>query len=360
MKRYYLYPLLLALLACLGFYLYFGWLNSNQWKLISFSNENFHYPPIYSKIAFFDKNRGFAVGNVFRETIDGGKTWQKVLRDEKESTNSLVFTSQTDGWAVGGEINGTDEEWVKQTIPKWKRFKLLILKTEDAGANWQKIELDKEAMPKEGNKFDSINDICFDKSGKSWIVGYGGIIEAKIENKMLKVLNKFPMDNLLYSVSCGDSGDVWAVGSDGIIVHYQNGSWSKINAGADMIKDDTSYFRVKTIGDEVWIIGSSSPKQSEQEGKSQTQGILLKSRDNGQTWENKSPAKAGSLSDIWFNGKEGWLVGEKGSIYHTSDGGNSWGKQNSPTENDLWGIFFLNSNKGWISGNKATVLKYEK
>ena len=180
MKRHYLPLIALVLLVCLGFYLYFGWFNLKDWKLVA--TDNGRFVATYTKIVFVDKDKGFATGNAFYKTLDGGRTWQEVLQDEKESPSSTFFTSQTEGWVVGSEINGTDEEWKNQTIPKWKMSKLLILKTEDAGASWQKIELDKEALPQEGKTTKFYNDICFDKSGKSWIVGYDEIIEARIEN----------------------------------------------------------------------------------------------------------------------------------------------------------------------------------
>ena len=175
----------------------------------------------------------------------------------------------------------------------------------------------------------------------------------------MKVLNKFKMDDLLYSVACGDSGDVWAVGN-GSPVLYQDGFWNKTNAPRNTNNRETSYSKVKIINNEVWLVGGSSLKEDLQNGKLEIQGVLLKSSDNGQTWEDKAPAETDDLTDIYFEGKSGWLVGKKGLIYYTNDGGDSWAKQKSSTENDLYSIFFLDSNNGWISGDKTTVLKYKE
>jgi photosystem II stability/assembly factor-like uncharacterized protein len=43
----------------------------------------------------------------------------------------------------------------------------------------------------------------------------------------------------------------------------------------------------------------------------------------------------------------GWAVGNSGTIIHTSDGGNNWVFQDSKTTNEIVDVFFLNRNLGW-------------
>ena len=43
----------------------------------------------------------------------------------------------------------------------------------------------------------------------------------------------------------------------------------------------------------------------------------------------------------------GWAAGEGGVILHTSDGGEHWETQNSTVETNIEDIFFLDENKGW-------------
>lgn len=45
----------------------------------------------------------------------------------------------------------------------------------------------------------------------------------------------------------------------------------------------------------------------------------------------------------------GWAVGNSGTIIHTSDGGANWIVQDSKTENEIVDVFFLNRNLGWAS-----------
>ena len=89
-------------------------------------------------------------------------------------------------------------------------------------------------------------------------------------------------------------------------------------------------------------------------------GILLRSRDKGRTWEDKTPKSAPLLKDLVLRDGRGWLVGAGGAIYLSMDNGESWIKLETPTQNDLQEIFFLDSRHGWIVGDKATVLRLER
>ncbi len=57
--------------------------------------------------------------------------------------------------------------------------------------------------------------------------------------------------------------------------------------------------------------------------------------------------------------RSGWAVGEKGTILHTADGGQSWEAQSSGTTNRLYSIF--GSSDGaqlWAVGHNGTILHY--
>jgi photosystem II stability/assembly factor-like uncharacterized protein len=54
---------------------------------------------------------------------------------------------------------------------------------------------------------------------------------------------------------------------------------------------------------------------------------------------------------------EGWTVGQRGLILHTTDAGDHWEVQNSNTQQDLFGIFFRDQNNGWVTGGYKTCLR---
>lgn len=64
------------------------------------------------------------------------------------------------------------------------------------------------------------------------------------------------------------------------------------------------------------------------------------------------------MRDMFYvNTSTGWMVGNKGTVYKTTDGGNSWVLQNTGVTNDLNKVFFINENIGWAGSLNGTVIK---
>jgi photosystem II stability/assembly factor-like uncharacterized protein len=53
--------------------------------------------------------------------------------------------------------------------------------------------------------------------------------------------------------------------------------------------------------------------------------------------------------------RTGWAVGSDGIIVATRDGGASWQKQTSGTDESLLGGSFVNALTGWAVGGKGTI-----
>ena len=57
------------------------------------------------------------------------------------------------------------------------------------------------------------------------------------------------------------------------------------------------------------------------------------------------------LSDVSFVDRvHGWAVGDRGTIWHTDDGGRNWGLQRANVDCPLHSVFFLNPDTGWAAG----------
>ncbi|MGH7208039.1 MAG: WD40/YVTN/BNR-like repeat-containing protein, partial [Nitrospiraceae bacterium] len=52
----------------------------------------------------------------------------------------------------------------------------------------------------------------------------------------------------------------------------------------------------------------------------------------------------------------GWIVGERGAIFHTTDAGFSWVEQPNGTTASLFGLTFPDATQGWASGERGTIL----
>ncbi len=82
---------------------------------------------------------------------------------------------------------------------------------------------------------------------------------------------------------------------------------------------------------------------------------------NAQEWRKVTSASYGSLSDVFFiNENTGWMVGSKGVISKTTDGGNNWFSPLSEEKNipnTLYSVDFFDENNGYFGGSKNLLLK---
>jgi len=64
------------------------------------------------------------------------------------------------------------------------------------------------------------------------------------------------------------------------------------------------------------------------------------------------------LHDVVFaNPREGWAVGDRGTIWHTADGGQHWALQSSGVACPLYSVSFVNAQVGWAAGGMALPLR---
>jgi photosystem II stability/assembly factor-like uncharacterized protein len=91
-------------------------------------------------------------------------------------------------------------------------------------------------------------------------------------------------------------------------------------------------------------------------------GTILATEDGGGHW---IPQTSSTSNDLWgvafaADGLRGWVVGVNGTILATEDGGGHWNQQTSSTSNDLWGVVLAADGlRGWAVGEKGTILATE-
>jgi photosystem II stability/assembly factor-like uncharacterized protein len=96
-------------------------------------------------------------------------------------------------------------------------------------------------------------------------------------------------------------------------------------------------------------------------------GTVLRTADGGRTWTRKTalpdtPSTGGTSrpTDIWFTGPDTGLATTTLGAYRTVDGGNSWTPvlTHAPAtpSRELNGLFFLDAATGWIVGNKGVLV----
>jgi len=313
----------------------------DRWQVLSEATGG--HPTSFNSLVFFDELNGLGLTALaLVNTNDGGRNWTPVL--ESAGTRgfyAMWFSDQQRGWILGTERMSAASGVSSST----QKSKPLMLKTNDGGTTWLTVNLN-DLSSFAGANFTLFSSMCVDPSGKAWIVGDAGIVEGTIESDKLRTISFTGSSRALNSVACDKAQQVWAVGDGGLIMRYQAQQW-RTTPYADV----GSYFlRVKIVGPEVWLAGGTS-----RNGQAGNRGLLLSSR-NGQDWEDRTPSASETLYDLELKGSEGWVVGAGGGIYHTGNGGLSWAKVRSPTNNDLLAIFFRDEREGWIGGDKLIVL----
>nr|MBC8234747.1 hypothetical protein [bacterium] len=88
-----------------------------------------------------------------------------------------------------------------------------------------------------------------------------------------------------------------------------------------------------------------------------TKGTILHTSDGGQNWVPQKTSISKDLSNICFIDREqGWIAGGDGLISHSSDGGQTWLRQPSGTEAALQTIFFIDAKIGWAGGDGGLII----
>ena len=73
--------------------------------------------------------------------------------------------------------------------------------------------------------------------------------------------------------------------------------------------------------------------------------------------ENKPQSLHRDLHSVSFpTALDGWACGRRGTILHTSDGGETWTPQSSGTTYTLSSVFFVDTRNGWAVGDGGTIL----
>jgi len=312
--------------------------DEHRWVLLSEAPPIGEHAASLVSILFFNKNEGISISSItVDKTNDGGKSFTPVHNWDYDGFSALV-RSKGQLWIVGSY-----------------KDKPRILQTGSRGFswnNWKPLNFAKPVSDDLNKKFDYFRDICFDGANNAWVAGDRGIIKITQENHTWAVSDIFPAKYDMYEVLCSKSGEIWAVGENSTVYRHKGG-WEKIEIGG--IEKEYDFHRIVSFDNEMWILGGRLVGDKD----TYFRGILLKSKDGGQTWVDKTPRSADFLNDIFIYNKKGWLVGNGGEIYSTSTGGDSWRREKSPTKNDLIRIFFLDNENMWIVGGRVTVLKYQ-
>ncbi|MFL6336861.1 MAG: YCF48-related protein [Pyrinomonadaceae bacterium] len=162
----------------------------------------------------------------------------------------------------------------------------------------------------------------------------------------------------LHSVYFVDEKRGWAAGSKGALLSTSDGgaTWELRRAPTeDALRD--IYFQDAETG---WLVCERSMFKPME--KDESVSYLLRTTDGGANWSRVEVTHGADvdlkLAGLRFADSEhGWVYGELGALFYTSDAGETWARQRVPTQHLLLGATFLDARTGWLSGGGMTVLK---
>jgi photosystem II stability/assembly factor-like uncharacterized protein len=164
----------------------------------------------------------------------------------------------------------------------------------------------------------------------------------------------------LHSVFFLDESRGWAVGGKGALLATADGgeTWELRRRPTE----DTLHEIVFTDATTGWIVCERNIFAPM--AKEESVSYLLKTSDGGESWTRVDVTR-GEYVDIKLAGlsfadaEHGWVYGEQGVLYATSDGGRTWARQRVPTRHLLLGGAFADAQHGWLSGGGLTLLRTE-
>jgi photosystem II stability/assembly factor-like uncharacterized protein len=260
-------------------------------------------------VFFFDQLNGWIVGQdqTILKTTDGGSHWDSMSPIGSDHYFSVYFTSLLNGWVAGATGSYG-----------------IIINTTDGGTTWTNSLIPTSRM----------NSIKFIDNNIGCVVGDDGRIYTTTNagaNWNLAISNT---TSDLQDFYMNASGEGRAVGYDGTIIHTTD-SGSNWN-----VESSPTTLTLYGIEDD-YAVGWA--------------GIILH---KGVNWEIDSEGFTNSLTGVDFaDANNGWVVGVDGTIYHSTDGGNGWVKQNGGTTNDLLAVDFITPYAGFAVGKYGTILK---
>ncbi|MCW8817027.1 MAG: YCF48-related protein [Ignavibacteriaceae bacterium] len=117
-----------------------------------------------------------------------------------------------------------------------------------------------------------------------------------------------------------------------LIPIFAQSNWSAQNSGTNSSLDAV-YFVDENNG---WVTGWG--------------GIILHTTNGGQTWGLQN-TPATSLICVFFTDlQNGWAAGFSGEVVHTTNGGETWTSQDISTNDDINKLFFIDDNTGYAAG----------
>ncbi len=198
---------------------------------------------------------------------------------------------------------------------------------------------------------------CFLNDHEGWVVGELGRVFHTTDGARTFTRLDPGTKSAFTSIACFPNKTLLIVGPDGNAMRSKDGgdNWEKLATGSKR---------------NLLSVTFASPQVGIAVGDA---GTILRTEDGGTTWkkidvpaEIPLPEEVAEtivpgdilLYSVHFGSPQrGWIVGEFGVIFTTSDAGLTWTAQKGPIDTTLFGVYFADEQKGWAVGLDSILLR---
>ena len=267
------------------------------------------------------------------------------------------FISEKQGWAVGNPVDvtpGTDPGEGAES---------LIVHTDDGGQTWHRQHSGVFSKP--------LRNVHFRSALEGWCIGESGVLIHTMDGGQTWQHIETGTENNLHDLFIGERTG-WTVGDWGTVL-------KTTNSGQTFTKIDGKVFDGKSLKgvhfideNQGWIVTYNAPTSA----NSGNAGSIYRTTDGGETWKVQFETEAALFNLHFIDKQTGWVVGDRRSVFITTDGGHTWkfvtrgtnerhkssyGQPdylgNEPLHTfTLYDIDFIDAQNGWIVGDLGVIL----
>jgi len=290
---------------------------------------------------------GYACGDdgaLFRKA---GNTWTDLGYSNTSPWNDIDGLSADDIYAANGDtlMHWTGTEWSPLAVAGNEIHSLwavapdeiwIVSRSADGWDNFINVWTGNIFQGRFQSSMDRLNSIWCDHAGDTVMVAAdNGFVFRWGGGGSWDWLNADSQGRCFYDVWGSSGHDVFAVGADGLIVHFDGSGWTEMASGvADTLRAVSGPVAVGANG--------------------------TVTRWNGSRWTAESSGVTADLYAVcYIDEKEAWAVGEGGTII-SSDGGGKWTVyERSLYTIELRSVWGATVDDIWFGGETGYLLRYQ-
>lgn len=287
---------------------------------------------VFRYVQFLDSQTGWATGwyGATVKTTNGGTNWVPLNTGTSTCFTSVFFVNNLTGWLSGGSMaDGI----------------AYIQKTTNGGNTWFNVH---------SSNLGLVFRTVFVSQNTGYSVTSKGFIMKSTDGGSGWSILYSNSNNIYTNCFFVDINTGWVIGDNGVILKTTNGGSSFVSQASGT---NSNLEGIHFISSNTGFVSSSL-------------GNLLKTTNGGTNWTNKLTGSYLWLNSVYFaNNNTGWLTGgdvmfldnikanSVSQILKSTDCGETWMQQSSPTSSFLCSVTFANSQTGWAVGSNGTILK---